>query len=252
MRSEQDGPRLWDRRILAVLGAALLATFASTAQADEDYVVPTDLRGMSGLVNIPSADVLPQNAIRFGFSLVDAQWAYGFRDQTDNNHYFLSVGFVPRVELSFRATYFPNNRLIAGSAEGTVDRGGSGRLLVLTEGKKRPAVAVGIHDARGTRRFHSLYIVGSKWVTLRQGVVKTRLSAGYGSTQMEGVHDATLDGLFGGAEIVFSEFVSVALDFDTEKWNTSLRLIAFRHLAAHLAFLNFEAPAGGFSWTQRF
>lgn len=245
--------RAWAPALASVLslGLALTVTRPAPARAD-DYVVPCDLRGMTGLINTPTADVLPSGTVRFGFSLVDKQWAYHARGRTDNNHYFLSVGFLPRVEVSVLASYFPHDRLsVFLQGEGTVDRGGSGRILLLNEGKMRPAVAVGIDDARGTRRFHALYVVGSKWFTRDDLPVSARLSAGYGSTALR-AKNYILDGVFGGGEVVYRGTASLALDFDTEKWNTSIRLIAFHRLAAHFAFLNFEAPAGGFTWTQSF
>jgi len=260
----ERGPRRsesWRRFQAAVwiVALGLLAGRAASASArwgdpppETGYIVPTGLRGMSGLINTPTADVLPSGSIRFGFSLVDKQWAYHARGKTDNNHYFLTVGFLPRVEVSILASYFPHDKLSVNlPGEGTVDRGGSGRLLLLDEGRTRPAVAIGIDDARGTRRFHDLYIVGSKWLKKSEIPVSARISAGYGSTLLHAKRHV-LDGVFGGGEIVYHDAVSLALDFDTEKWNTSIRLIAFQRLAAHFAFLNFEAPAGGFSWTQRF
>jgi len=234
------------------LALALLLVRPAAVRAGDGYVVPNGLRGMSGLINTPTADVLPSGTLRFGFSLVDKQWAYHARGFSDNNHYFLSVGFLPRVEVSILASYFPHDKLSKFlEGEGTVDRGGSGRLLLLDEGRTRPAVAVGIDDARGTRRFHALYIVGSKWVRKENLPVEARLSAGYGSTALR-AKNHILDGVFGGGEFVVRDAVSLALDYDTEKWNTSIRLIAFHRLAAYFAFLNFEAPAGGFSWTQPF
>jgi len=236
----------------AALALGLLLGLPAPVRAGDGYVVPSDLRGMTGLINTPTADVLPNGTVRFGFSLVDKQWAYHARGRTDNNHYFLSVGFLPRVEVSVLASYFPHDKLsIFLEGEGTVDRGGSGRILLLDEGHTRPAVAVGIDDARGTRRFHALYVVGSKWLRRPDLPVAAHFSAGYGSTALR-AKNHILDGVFGGGEVVVRNTVSVALDYDTEKWNTSIRLIAFHRLAAHFAFLHLEAPAGGFTWTQSF
>ena len=55
-----------------------------------------------------------------------------------------------------------------------------------------------------------------------------------------------------GWSCFLSDTISWGLDFDTEKWNTGIRLVAFRHLAARFVLLNFEAPAGGFTWTHSF
>ena len=204
------------------------------------------------MVNTPVASVLESGTIGFGFSLVDEQWAYNARGRTDNNHYFLTVGFLPRVELTVRASYFPQGTLFqTASEQGTVDRGAGGRILLIPEGERIPALAIGAEDIRGTRRFHSLYAVTTKTVDLPIKNLVARFSAGYGSDALTAkLH--VLNGVFGGGEVFLSDTVSWGLDFDTEKWNTVIRLVAFRHLAARFVLLNFEAPAGGFTWTHSF
>jgi hypothetical protein len=245
-------------RIAAFALLGVLTGVGASQAGDLGILDPVTLHGTTGLINTPVADVLPSGTIAFGVSVIDKEWAYHGRIQgkapsrTDNIHYFLTAGFLPRVEVSVRASYFPDDRLYQDALEtGTVDRGASGRILVLPEGKAHPAVAVGGDDVRGTRRFHALYVVGSKTFDVRPGWVKARISAGYGSTALD-AENYVLDGGFGGGEVVLSDFLSLALDYDTEKWNTLVRLVAFRHLAARFALLNFEAPAGGLTWTHSF
>jgi len=217
---------------------------------ENGYWFPT-LLGTTGLVLTPTADVLPSETILFGLTLTNKTWSYFDRGDSDNYTYFLTVGFIPRVEISVRATYAPNDRLISDSEyTGTNDRGASGRLLVLTEGDRRPGLAVGIDDVRGTRRFHSLYAVASKGTTVFSGF-RARGSLGYGSDVLN-AKNYVLDGVFGGGELRYRDVAGIALDYDTEKWNTSFRLVLFQRLAAYAAFLDFESPSGGISWYQRF
>jgi hypothetical protein len=240
--------------ILTVALAGMLGARTVCAQFTADEWVPqTTLWGTTGLVNTPTADVLPSDALRFGVMYDDRKWTHDQRDKSDAYHTYLTVGFVPRVEISLRFTYHPDDFLDEQVTDpGTVDRGANGRLLVLTEGRTRPALAVGIDDVRGTRRFHSLYAVASKWVTSEEALLKLRLSGGYGSAALDTVHERVLNGWFGGGELVYGNFVSAVLDFDTEKWNTSIRLVAFQRLAAQVVLLNLETLSGGVSWTQRF
>jgi Exopolysaccharide biosynthesis protein YbjH len=140
---------------------------------------PPSLIGMTGLINTPTADVIPSGALRIGFGWFDKEWAYHARGVSDNYHYFLSFGFVSRVEVAIRASYFPDGQLDTSTPEkGTVDRGGNARVLLLTEGGRRPALALGIDDVRGTRRFHSLYAVGSKTFIIKPEIIRVRVSAG--------------------------------------------------------------------------
>lgn len=189
--------------VLATVSMIAIGDGAAFAQFTADEWVPqSTLWGTTGLVNTPTADVLPSDALRFGIMYDDKKWTHDQRDKSDAYHTYLTVGFIPRVELNLRFSYHPDDRLDDQLTDpGTVDRGANGRLLVLTEGKKRPALAVGIDDVRGTRRYHSLYAVASKWVTSEDARLKLRLSGGYGSAALETVHERVLNGWFGGGNL---------------------------------------------------
>lgn len=231
-------------------GGEVGAAGRAGGEEQSPYWFPT-LLGTTGLIMTPTADVLPSETILFGLTLTNKTWSYFDRGDSDNYTYFFVVGFLPRVEISIHATYAPNDRLIStGDRQGTNDRGASGRLLLLPEGDRRPGLAVGIDDVRGTRRFHSLYAVTSKGFRLSSDFL-VRGSLGYGSDQLK-AQNHVLDGGFGGGEVRYRDVAGIALDYDTEKWNTSFRLVLFQRLAAYAAFLDFESPSGGISWFQRF
>lgn len=241
------------RRFAPVVAGLLLLAAGPLAAQEREQLPSTlapQLNGISGLINTPTADILPDGSVRFGYSHYPAAWAYEGRGRTDNDVYFLTFGFLPRLEVSLRATVFPDLRLIEGD-DPTVDRLGSFKLQVLPEGKRRPAVAVGVDDVRGTRRFHSLYLVTSKSVSLSEGGFRARGSLGYGSTELEATRHI-LAGWFGGAEVTGWDRVAATLEFDTEKWNTSIRLILFSHLAAQVVLLDMDTVAPAVSWYQKF
>ncbi|HYV51360.1 MAG TPA: YjbH domain-containing protein [Dongiaceae bacterium] len=236
--------------IMFALNAAVL--FGAPPDTLAAWQMPPSLIGMTGLINTPTADVLPSGGLRLGAGFLDKDWAYHARGKSDNYHYYLTFGFVSRVEVSIRASYFPDDQLdTATSEKGTVDRGGNARVLVLTEDRIRPAVAFGMDDVRGTRRFHSLYGVGSKTFVIKPELIRVRLSAGYAPDWIE-AKDHNLFGGFGGGEVTVGKWASWAIDYDTEKWNTCFRLFAFSRVTAYLALLNFEGSAGGVSWTHQF
>ncbi len=94
--------------IPATISMVALGYTAGFAQFTADEWVPqSTLWGTTGLVNTPTADVLPSNALRFGVIGVDEQWAHDQRGTSDAYHNFLTVGFVPRVEINLRFTYHP-------------------------------------------------------------------------------------------------------------------------------------------------
>jgi hypothetical protein len=229
-----------------------LGAIAGSAPATEvETAMPTgfSLGGTTGLVTTPTADVMPDRAFHFGFMFVDQKWAFAERDNSDNEIYFITMGFLPRLEASVRATVFPNTELLEGEDAPQVDRSASARLQIL-RGGRWPAVAVGIDDVRGNRLFHSLYVVGTQSIqALTQ--VELRGSLGYGSTALD-AREHTLDGVFGGFEGIFWHRASLIVDLDTEKVNSSIRLMIFNRVSLHLAWLDLETVSGGLGWTQVF
>jgi hypothetical protein len=207
---------------------------------------------MTGLIQTPTPAILADGQFRLGYSYVPKEKAYALRGRFDNESGFVSVGFVPRVEITFRATFFPGETLVPGQEFPNVDRMISGRILVLPEGAgARPALAVGIDDARGNRRFHSLYAVAGKSLLLDGGRRGLILSAGYGSTELD-ARNYVLDGWFGGAEVRFAPFLSGLVEYDTEKWNLGGRLLLLERFHLQVVTLDLEEVSGGASWTHSF
>ncbi|MGH2569573.1 MAG: YjbH domain-containing protein, partial [bacterium] len=208
------------------------------------------LHGMSGLVLTPTAEVTQDATVRLGYSFMDQKWVPHGRGEFDNEIYFLDFGFLPRVEATVRATVLPGSRLTRFDEAPIVDRMGSVRLQLLRPSRV-PALAVGIDDVRGTRFYHSLYVVGTQRVAFDVARLDLRLSAGYGSRALE-ANNYLLDGVFGGLEARVFRTVSFVGDYDTEKWNAGVRLLLFRRISAHLAWLDLEIPAGGVGFLHRF
>jgi hypothetical protein len=207
------------------------------------------LHGMTGLVNVPTAEMLPDGVVRFGAGLVDREWAYQGRGDMDNEVWFLAIGFLPRVEASIRATVLPELSLLESQETPAVDRLASARILLRAEDGMVPAVAAGIDDVRGTRLFHSLYVTATK--TLREGAPAIRGTLGYGADPIEAnLH--VLRGAFGGVEVEVRPWARALLDFDTEKWNSGVALTAFGRLSSQLVLLHLDTPSGALSWTHRF
>lgn len=234
---------------LATLLCALLA-IAGPARAG-GTVPAANLLGTTGMILTPTAAVLPPDAIRFGVGFLDRRWSYLDPGPSDNYNLHLDAGFVPRVEVSLRASYAPKDRLGDDESlpEGNVDRGAAIRFLALRGGPRYPALAVGIDDAQGTRLFHSLYMVATQSVRLPAGHLAANVSLGYGSDALDAT-SYVLDGLFGGGELVVSGAASLAVEYDTEKWNAGARMTVLRHVTLQFVFLDLDLPSGGISWIQ--
>jgi hypothetical protein len=203
---------------------------------------------MTGLVNVPTADVLPDGVMRFGAGVVDEEWAYQGRHLMNNEVWFMAIGFLPRLEASLRATVLPEVKLLESEDAPAVDRLASARLQLVSESGRRPAVAAGIDDVRGTRLFHSLYVVATE--SLRGEAPQVRLTAGFAPAWLD-ARAHVLDGAFGGVELGLCPWATALLDFDTEKWNSGLALTAFGRLSAQLVLLHLDTPSGALAWIHR-
>jgi len=239
-------------RLRFSIAVLLLVVLAAPARGTEPQTGHASLGGTSGLINTPTADVLSDATFRVGYFRIDKRWAYQLRGVSDNDVYFVSFGFLPRVELTVRATVFKDVTLLPDTDFPQVDRMGSARVLLLPEGRgARPAVAAGLDDPRGTRRFHSLYLVGTKTVPLPVGQMTLRASGGYGFPAFSAAR-RVLDGGFGGVELGFRPYLTGTLEYDSEKWNTGMCLVFLGHLSVHAALLHLDTLSGGAAWTQPF
>jgi hypothetical protein len=235
-------------RVVIVAGA-LLVGFSGRPAAQTGQGIMS-LGGMTGLVNIPVADILEDATFRVGYAHIDRRWVYQLRPRMDNEVYFVAFGFLPRTEVTIRATIFPDETLLKGVNEPNVDRLASFRVLLVDEGRW-PAVAAGADDVWGNRRFHGLYLVASKTVIGYPTRGRLVATAGYGADLLD-AQEIVLDGLFGGVEVRPLRSLSAVLEYDAEKWNTALRVLFWDRLSVSAAFLNVETFSGGAAWTQRF
>jgi hypothetical protein len=247
-RRDRDRPRPGSPGRAAAL--ALLAALVPAGLAHALDGGQASLGGTTGYWNTPSAEVTPDAAFRLGYHFIDREMSYEARGFRDNEVYFFTAGFLPFLEISIRATVIPGEHLLEEVKTSAADRMGSARLRVLREGRF-PAVALGIDDFKGTKRFHSLYAVATKGCRPGGGPIDVEASAGYGSHAMKAARHI-LDGGFGGLEIRAFRAVSGVVEYDTEKWNAGARVVLFRKLALSGVYLDLDVLSGGASFTQRF
>ena len=207
------------------------------------------LTGMTGFINTPWCGVMSDRSVEVGYNRIPAGAAYDNRGTYANDVYYAALGFVPRVEAGLRWTVIPGLRTFAAAFPASrltdSDRMLSGRIELLTPGPGRPGLAVGIEDALGTRRFHSTY--AAMGIPYAHKQLRTRLGLGYAFRALTaGRH--TLDGAFGAAEVVLRQPVAISIEYDTEKWNTSLGLDLGYGFRARAALLGLEHVSFGAGW----
>ena len=128
--------------------------------------------GLPGLMDMPSAEMMP-----------DAQWGTSFSWFAGQSRYNITFQALPWLTASFRYNGIQD---LAGTSFRTYyDRGFDVRARLWREGRWRPAVTVGLQDFAGTGVYASEYIVATKQFetpALSRGGLpgRLKLSAGLG------------------------------------------------------------------------
>ena len=125
--------------------------------------------GVSGLLNIPSADMQEDGTFMAGGNylpqeMLPQEWGY------NSGNYFVNLTFLPFMEVAYRCTLLK----VESTGKWNQDRSVSLRLRPLKEGKWWPSVVIGSNDllttgelnpfldSGGNRYFSSVYAVGTK------------------------------------------------------------------------------------------
>lgn len=205
--------------------------------------------GTTGFINTPWAGVMTDQAFEAGYVHVPAKWAFDQRGRHDNEIAYMALGLLPRVEVDARITVFPGLRTFQEFVPDTrltdTDYAASARVSLLEPRDGRPGVAVGVDDVRGTRRFHSEYVVAGLPARILQ--VQGRFSLGY-AFRIFTATNYTLDGVFGAAEVSPWRHVAGQLEYDSEKWNVALAIPTAYGLRLRAALLNLTTPSVGVGW----
>ncbi len=206
--------------------------------------------GTTGFVNTPWCDVMSDRAVEVGYNRIPKEAAYDHRGSYRNDVYYAALGFLPRLEVGMRWTVLPGLKTfgdeIPDSRLTDSDRMLSGRLGLLAPRPRRPGLAVGIEDASGTRRFHSTYVVTG--IPYEYQRLQSRLSLGYAPRVLTASR-RTLDGAFGAVEVTLWRPVAATLEYDSEKWNTSLGINLGFGLRARAALLDSKHASIGGGWS---
>ena len=228
--------------------AALHQTAVARRRGPQEWVSFT---GMSGFIHTPWAGVLSDRDVEMGFGFIPREWAYDHRGTNDNQVFYATLGFLPRVETALRWTRIPGVRVFEELAPESrlvdMDRMASARVALLEPAPGRPGLSVGVEDARGTGRFHSTYAVAGLPFSFLGS--EFRLTAGYGFRVQE-VHRRVLDGTFGAAEVAPWAWLRAQVEYDTEKWNAGVGLSPIAGLRLRAALLHLESLSVGVGWSH--
>jgi hypothetical protein len=206
--------------------------------------VAQSLTGSTGLVTIPTADMSKDGEMSFGVSFVNKKYNVRLPDQYHQYAYFVTMGYLPFLEVSLRITQHFNYP----GKEALGDRMPSVRLRCIQEKENIPSVVLGAHDFLGVLsgtdaiHFNALYLVCSKHFQLNR-FPNMSAHIGYGTDWIKAKHREFV-GLFGGLSISVHESIACMLEYDDKKMNGGLQVILFNHVQMTCAFLNFDSLSG--------
>lgn len=206
--------------------------------------------GVSGLLNIPSAEMQQDGTFMMGGNyLPSVMLPDGFDRNTGN--YFFDLTFLPFVEIGYRCTLSkPGGK----KANWQQDRAVSLRLRALKEKKYIPSVVVGSNDAfttnalqlfsnkKANRMFGSVYGVLTKNILI--GPHALGITVGY---YFPVYSNSPNKGLFGGLRYTpeFFPQMNVLADYDGRKVSGGVSLFLFQHFRMHVMAYGFRDLSAG-------
>jgi hypothetical protein len=204
------------------------------------------LTGTTGFINTPWAGVMTDGGLEVGANHVPRRWVYDERGVHANDVYYATLGFLPRVEGSLRWTVTPGLRtfesVVPESRLTDTDYMASGRLELFRPALGQPGLAVGVDDVKGTRRFHSTYVVSG--MPFRIPRVQGRIAVGYAFRALKATRH-TLDGAFGAAEVSPWRLLAAQIEYDSEKWNVAVAVPAPFGIRLRAAMLHLQSLSLG-------
>ncbi len=218
------------------------------------------LAGTSGLINIPTAEVISDQQLTIGMGYVNRRSAYLETGRCDNFPFYIVLGYLPRLEFSAGVTFVPGQKSYDGTntyKDGVV----SLQYLVLKERKFFPAISIGARDIYSFILLNTTFITASKTI-ISKPKTKIRLHLGYGSDIIDhhiGVPKTdrkfpvghTIVGIFSGLEINWKSNFTYMLEYDSQKLNTGIRFWLYRYLNFDIDLLNMKNLSGSFNFSFR-
>ncbi len=132
-----------------------LPAILSPESANADQFADVSNWGGTGLLETPNARVLQEGQMRAGMGQVDP---YRF--------YYMAVSPLKRFEVGLRLTEVLGVPALSANYGNTKDKALDFKYQFLPESKWLPALALGIMDSHGTRKYPAQYIAASKKISL--------------------------------------------------------------------------------------
>ena len=205
--------------------------------------------GVSGLLNIPSADMQEDGTFMAGGNylpqeMLPQEWGY------NSGNYFVNLTFLTFMEVAYRCTLLK----VESTGKWNQDRSVSLRLRPLKEGKWWPSVVIGSNDllttgelnpfldSGGNRYFSSVYAVGTKHFGFYGHDIGVTVG---GHVPFRSRSENK--GVFGGVSYrpAFLKPLEVMAEYDSKVVNMGVSARLFDHFSLYAYCYDFKTVAGG-------
>lgn len=221
----------WARRLVIFMFVSLLTAVAAAVPA---LAAGLDVRGATGLLTIPTADVVGAGRLAVGYH-VEAPFGY-----VADNYIAVTAGLTNDLELGVASHFvFGNEPLTSFNA----------KYRIIPESAHVPALAVGVDNLVTVRGATLFYLALSKAIP----ELTTRLHAGVGNWGLFLGASKVLNpvSVRGGRGSAFPETTFIA-EWNGGDFNLGLRMQPIPHLLVDAGILNLRTPILGLQYAIQF
>ena len=208
------------------------------------------ITGLTGLVSIPTAEVISDGKLTIGASFYNKNYLNIYDTHYNGLGTYITFGFLPFVEVSFRTTRLLN---YTPGTQSLGDRMASIRIRLIEEGKILPSFLFGAHDfLRSTDALtsynNSTYFAATKNFSLSGNNLILKIDLGYG-LQLQNSREYQFDGLFYGVSFNIYKTIELMVENDTKRFNSGVRVNLFDRISCTAGLMNIRYFSGTVSYS---
>jgi hypothetical protein len=236
------------KNILSLICFSLLVVFILSVPQG---MASMSMVGTTGLVCIPTAQVIPDGKVAFGVAYTDAKYSYR-GPESAQIAYYATVGYLPFLEVSLRLSQFPDYLELKTNYGSAKDRMASAKLRIMKENRYFPSIVLGIHDIYGDAvKFNAQYIVASKSINFPLlGLMYIHTGYAPNPIKFKKIMHYSMEGAFAGIEKVLCPYLTATLEYDSRKFNIGLKIVPLGdRVYINIAVLGMNRISGGVSFS---
>ena len=195
----------------------LYLCFSTTLFASPVDSLPS-FQGFKGAINTPNATVYKEGEFEFLYTNqgddLSPSSVIDYRDNKEQENYFLNMGIVPNLDLNFRFININDNETKSKRGYILRDRVINFKYQLPFIPKDLFQIAVGMQDVGGGASHLS-----NKYAVVSKDFKNVRATIGYAQGKTEG----STNGTFGSIEYQPFDWLNIAGEYDTHDWNAAIK-----------------------------